>query len=83
MPAVFDGFLWAAADTGHAVGAVVFPNRPAVSHLNIAEGTDRSAFAAGDARAGDAELFGVDEHRHLRDAGRRDDPREWRQKRRR
>ena len=63
VPAVFDGLLGTAADAGHAVGAVVFPDRPAVFYVNVAEGADRSAFAAGDACAGDAELFGVDEQR--------------------
>ena len=43
---VFDSLEWAVQNAGHAVGAGVFPYRPAVGHLDVVQRTEPRAFAA-------------------------------------
>ena len=47
--AIFDGFHRTVADAGHAVGAVITPDRFLLPQLNIVQGTELLAFAAADA----------------------------------
>ena len=58
--AIFNGFHGAAADTGHAVGAAIAPDRLAVSHLDVAEGASCFTFAAANAGAGGRKRLGFD-----------------------
>lgn len=57
--AVLNGLGRAAAEAGHAVGAVVAPDRPAVLHMDVAKRADLLAFAAGDAGIGHGKAFGL------------------------
>lgn len=63
VPAVFDGFGGAAADAGHAVGAVLPPHGTAVFQCDIGQWADAYAFAAGYARIGNSKFFRVYEKR--------------------
>jgi hypothetical protein len=47
--AVFDGFLGAQVDAGHAVGAVFAPDRLPVLHADVCQRADSRALAAGNA----------------------------------
>ena len=55
--AVFDGFLGAIADTGHAVGALVTPDGQLVFQRNIIERAQLCAFSAADAGARCVKIF--------------------------
>ena len=52
-PAVFDGSGRAAADTGHAVGAAVPPDRPPLLDADVSQRAEPLAFPAGHAGVGD------------------------------
>lgn len=63
MLTILDHFLRATADTGHAVSAVIIPDRFAVLHADVVHGADGATFAAGDTVIGNVKLVCVNKHR--------------------
>lgn len=64
---VFNGFFGAAADTGHAMGTMVFLYRSAVFQMDILKRTDGCAFSAGNTAGCGIKFLCVDEHRVKKD----------------
>ena len=64
---VFNGFFGAAADTGHAMGTMVFPYGSAVFQMDILKRTDSCAFSAGNTAGCGIKFLCVDKHRVKKD----------------
>ena len=63
VPAVLNGLRRTMADTGHAVGTMVFPYGSAVFQMDILKRTDGCACSAGNTAGCGIKLFCVYEHR--------------------
>ena len=58
---VLDGLLRTGGEAGHAVGALLTPDRSAVLERDVGAGADPGALAAGDAGVGGVKVVGLDE----------------------